>query len=205
MHLRSRVPLMVTVAAVAAIAAAGCSSGSSQPQVAALPASATSGAPSGTSAASGTPSGTSASAGAPASSLPRERLDESAAQLQALYAPWGQCLAAHGAGKSARPTVAVENAAQAACAPEQPLPPWQYDPANPKAMGFVQQVVACLHQHGVRYAQVETPSEMQNQSGQGGRIGIALGGPQNDQPSIINGMNLIPTCDQQVLRESAGG
>jgi hypothetical protein len=87
-------------------------------------------------------------------------------------------------------------AAQAACANLVPLPPWQYDPANPQAMGFVQRVVACLHQHGIHYAQVVKPS------GQG-QIGIALGGPRNDQASITGGMQLIPTRDQQVLREKA--
>jgi hypothetical protein len=177
-----------TVAAVfIAIAAVGCSSGSHQAQVAAVPAS-TAGAES--------PSA-SASIGAATSSRPRERLDEGTSQIEALYASWNQCLAAHGAGKGARVAQAVETAAQAACAHLQPLPPWQYDPANPKALGFVQQVVACLHQHGVKYAQVQNPP------GQG-RIEIALGGPQNDQASITGGLQLIPTCDQQVLHENAG-
>jgi len=87
-------------------------------------------------------------------------------------------------------------AAQAAGAYLKPLPPWQYDPANPKAMGFVQRVVACLHQHGVKYAQVQnSPGEVE--------IGLTLGGPQNDQASISEGAQLIPVCDQQVLRENA--
>jgi len=184
MPIRSRSPL-AAAAVLIAIAAAGCSSASNQPQVAALPASAAS---------SGSPS-TSASAGAPSSSRPRERLDESTSQTEALYAPWNQCLTAHGAGKGGKPTQAIETSAQATCAYLKPLPPWQYDPANPQAMGFVQQVVACLHQHGVQYAQVQNPP------GQG-RIEIALGGPQNDQTSISKGLQLTPTCDQQVLREN---
>jgi len=188
MPLRSRSPLAVIAAVFIAIAAVGCSSASHQSQVAALPTSAASG---------GSPS-TSASAGAPASSQPRERLDESTSQIEALYAPWNQCITAHGAGKGAKPTQAVETAAQAACTQLKPLPPWQYDPANPKAMGFVQRVVACLHQDGVHYAQVQNPP------GQG-RIEIALGGPQNDQASISEGLQLIPACDQQVLRGNAGG
>jgi len=120
-------------------------------------------------------------------------------QTDALYVSYNQCLAAHGFDKSSkakRPTLAEYAAAQAACVQLDPLPPWQYDPANPKALGFVQQVVACLHQHGVRYAQVVNGA----QAGQ--QISIALGGPQNDQASITNGLDLIPTCNQQVLREN---
>lgn len=206
MTLRSPAPFVVAAVFIA-IAAAGCSSGSHQAQVAALPTSAASGGSPSASASAGAPASASASAGVPASSRPRERLDESTSQLEALDAPWNKCLAAHGAsgkvsGKGTSGMSAavvppsVEAAAEAACANLKPLPPWQYDPANPQAMGFVQQVVACLHQHGVKYAQVQNPP------GQG-RIEIALGGPQNDQASIIEGLQLIPTCDQQVLRENA--
>jgi hypothetical protein len=179
-----------------AVATVGCSSGSPQPQVAALPTStASSGSPGASTASSGSP-GASASASATTSSRPRERLDASPSQLEALYAPWNHCMDLHGGGKRDKPTPAAETAAAAACLQVDPLPPWQYDPANPKAMGFVQRVVACLHQHGVRYAQVlNTPGE--------GRIDIALGGPQNDSASIGAGLDLIPTCDQQVLRENA--
>jgi hypothetical protein len=198
MSLRSSAPHVVAAVFIA-VAAAGCSSGSTQPQVAALPTSAASGGSPAASASAGDPTsgspGASASASASTSSRPRERLDETPSQTEALYAPWNQCLTAHGAGRGDKPTQAVQTAAQAACAHLDPLPPWQYDPANPKAMGFVQQVVACLHQHGVQYAQVQNPP------GQG-RIEIALGGPQNDQASISAGLELIPTCDQQVLREN---
>ena len=188
---RSRSSLLAGATVVVALAATGCSSGTHQPQVASvatIPAS-------GGSVSAGSPSISASSAGA-TSSRPRERLDATASQLQAVEAPWDQCLTAHGAGRKDKPTQAVETAAQAACAHLQPLPPWQYDPANPQAMGFVEQVVACLHQHGVKYAQVQNPP------GQG-RIEIALGGPQNDSASVGAGLELIPTCDQQVLRENA--
>jgi len=106
-------------------------------------------------------------------------------------------MTAHGGSQKGKlATPAVENAALAACTHLMPLPPWQYDPANPKALGFVQQVVACLHQHGVRYAQVQKPPYQ-------GQIEIALGGPQNDQASINDGLQLIPACNQQALRETA--
>jgi hypothetical protein len=188
----SRAPFLLTV--FIAFAAVGCSSGSHQPQVAALPASAGPSSAAQTSTASDGTGGTSASAGASASSRPRERLDETPAQIDALYAPWNQCLAAHGAKAH---TAQAGPAARAACVNLQPLPPWQYDPANPNALGFVQRVVACLHQHGVQYAQV------QNSPGDD-RIAIALGGPQNDQTSISRGLQLIPVCNEQVLHADAG-
>lgn len=188
MSLRSSAPHAVAAAVFIAIAAVGCSSSAgSQPQVAALP----------TSAAPGSSPSTSASAGTPTGGRPRERLDETHSQADAMVAPWEQCMTAHGGSQKGKlATPAVQNAATAACAHLMPLPPWQYDPANPQALGFVQQVVACLHQHGVRYAQVQNPP------GQG-EIEIALGGPQNDQASINDGLQLIPTCNQQALRETA--
>jgi len=214
MSLRFSVPHVVAAVFIA-VAAAGCSSASTQPQVAALSASAASaGSPASASPgalASSSP-GTSASAVTFTSSRPRERLDETPAQTEALYAPWDECMTAHGAGTGAASTQATQAAAQgggpmgsidnfphatqadrAACLHLEPLPPWQYDPANPKAMGFVQRVVACLHQHGVQYAQVVPTS---------GRIEIALGGPQNNGASVGAGLQLVPTCDQQVLREN---
>jgi hypothetical protein len=186
MSLRSSAPHAVAAVFIA-IAAVGCSSAGSQPQVAALP----------TSAASGNSPSASASAGTPTGGRPRERLDETPSQADALVAPWNQCMTAHGGSQKGKlATPAVQNAALAACTHLMPLPPWQEDPANPKALGFVQRVVACLHQHGVRYAQVQNPP------GQG-EIEIALGGPQNDQSSINDGLQLIPTCNQQALRETA--
>jgi hypothetical protein len=134
-------------------------------------------------------------------SRPREQLDESSSQLQALDAPYDQCLAAHAPHSSHYRDVPryklAGPAAMRACLPYKPLPPWQYDSANPKALGFVEKVVACLHQHGVRYAQVTNPAGA-------GRIEIALGGAGNDQTSILKGMTDIPVCDQLVLRSQGG-
>lgn len=201
MSLRSSAPHVLAAAVFIALAAAGCSSVSSQPQVAALPTgTATGGSPGASASAdvqgSGSPSAR-ASAVASTGGRPRERLDESPSEDEALQAPWNQCMTAHGAGRKGLGVApSVEAAAQAACLHLDPLPPWQYDPANPKAMGFVQQVVACLHQHGVKYAQVVKTS---------GMIEIALGGPQNDPASIGSGLELIPTCDQQVLHANASG
>lgn len=183
---RSRSSLLAGATVLVAVAAVGCSSGTHQPQVASVSTIDVSGG----SASGGSPN-TSTSSGAAKSTRPRERLDETASQTAALNAPYIQCIAAHG-GKTHR-TQAEYNAAQAACVNLEPLPPWQYDPANPQALGFVEKVVACLHQHGVKYAQVTNAP---------GMVEIALGGPQNDSASISGGMQLIPTCNQQVLRNN---
>lgn len=189
----ARPRLVLAALALVAVAAASCSAGGHGPQVAELPASTP-----GQAGATGPATATRSVPPSGATARPREQLDESPSQLQALLAPYDQCLAAHGGkGNSGPITPTAEAAAEAACINFDPLPPWQYDPANPKAMGFVQQVVACLHQHGVRFAQVTDPPGQD-------RIEIALGGPQNDQTSISKGMNLIPTCNQQVLQAGAG-
>lgn len=179
--------LRIAATVLLSVIAAGCSSSSDQPQVASLPTTTIAIAPTVTRHSTSVSTSTSTSTG----SRPRERLDESPAQDEALYAPWNECLDTHGAGKADRPTQSAETAAQAACAYLKPLPPWQLDPANPKALGFVQHIVACLHQHGVRYAQVKL----------GDGWGYELGGPQNDQTSINKGLQLGPTCDQQAQRE----
>ena len=180
---------LAALALVLVVAAAACSAAGHSPRVAVLPTS--------TARRSGA-TATSAVPSTGATARPREQLDESPSQLQALLEPYDQCLAAHGGKRKSGPTSpAAEAAAEAACINLDPLPPWQYDPANPKAMGFVQQVVACLHQHGVRYAQVTDPPGQD-------MIEIALGGPQNDQTSISKGMDLIPTCNQQVLQAGTG-
>ena len=185
--------VLAALALVVVVAAAACSAGGHSPPVAALPTS-TAGRAGATSPATATPSVPSTAVTA----RPREQLDESPSQIQALLEPYNQCVAAHGGkGTSGSTSPAAEAAAEAACINFDPLPPWQYDPANPKAMGFVQQVVACLHQHGVHFAQVTDPPGQD-------RIEIALGGPQNDQTSISKGMDLIPTCNQQVLQAGAG-
>ncbi len=138
---------------------------------------------------------------------PREQLDESNSQLNALYAPYYQCLSQHQSAALVREYRArhihteawkmVGPAGLRACLPYKPLPPWQYDPANPKALGFVEQVVACLHRHGVLYAQV-------TDSRSSSAIGIALGGAQNDQRSVSLGLQDIPICDQEVLQAQGG-
>ncbi len=138
-------------------------------------------------------------------SRPREQLDASSSQTAALYAPYQQCLAEHVARgqinsshvhKGVPRWKTASPVALKACLPYKPLPPWQYDPANPKALGFAEQVAACLHRHGVRYADVDDPAGADE-------IGIALGGSQNDPTSITLGLRYTPICEEQVVR--AGG
>lgn len=143
----------------------------------------------------------------PPRSRPREQLDASSSQLQALYVPYDRCLAQHVTPSEAErfanhhihipPYKMAGPAALRACLPYKPLPPWQYDPSNPKALGFVEQVVVCLHQSGIRYAQVINRPGVDE-------IEIALGGPHNDTSSISEGMNDIPICDQKVLKAQRG-
>ncbi|WP_440899567.1 hypothetical protein, partial [Actinosynnema sp.] len=90
---------------------------------------------------------------------PRERLDMSPEDLDALWRPHQECVAERsgvpvsGSGserggtemRAATPEeVRVDEAAQEACAGLRPLPPWEKDPANPEAHDFAVRVVDCL-------------------------------------------------------------
>ena len=132
----------------------------------------------------------------------RESLFMSDAQSEALYAPRERCLVAHGlssktSDRGEGPLKAVPapdaEAAEAACAKFLPLPPWQYDSANPHSMEFIGAVVACLKARGV--TEVEGyeagPGEDQN--------GIALGGPGNDPSSITLGLEAMTGCEHAAL------
>lgn len=153
------------------------------------------------------PAQTASSAPPPPRSRPREQLDATSSQLEALYAPYDSCLARHVSPSEIKrfaghhihilPYKMAGPAGLKACLPYKPLPPWQYDPTNPKALGFVEQVVACLHQNGVRYAQVIDRAGV-------GEIEISLGGSHNDSSSVSKGMADIPMCDQKVLRAERG-
>ncbi|MEV4706347.1 hypothetical protein [Actinoplanes sp. NPDC049316] len=140
--------------------------------------------------------GSTPSASASAASRPRERLDTTAEEFEAMLKPYDNCLKEHGAkprgewgGK--RPTGAQLNKLEAAdkiCNPLfYPLPPWEKDPANPEAKDFARDVVKCLKEKGIRYVEV----------GDNG-LDIMLGGDQNDQESITKGMDKAPDCEREV-------
>jgi hypothetical protein len=145
---------------------------------------------------------------APAASRPRERLDMTNDELIELGEAYDRCLADNGydtrAAKEAADEAVVEGAtpdesklaaAEAACLGRKPLPPWEYDTANPESSDFVHAVVQCLRGKGVRFVE-ETPLTPGED-----RRSLSLGGPDNDRDSITKGLDLIPTCE----KEEAGG
>lgn len=143
------------------------------------------------------------SSAAPPASRPRERLDMTADEANELFEAYGQCLSDHGLPKGkpsggtgaapvdTPPNPDVERAAEAACLDKKPLPPWEYDVANPESADFVHAVVQCLRDKGVRYVDEEpvTPGE--------DRRTLSFGGENNDMDSITKGMNLVGSCEKE--------
>lgn len=140
---------------------------------------------------------------------PRERLDMTDADFEALMEPYRKCMLKHGVDdrgvrlegqpKSDGPLAEVTmsssekkkyDTADADCRPKfYPLPPWEYDPANPEAKDFARDVVQCLKRKGVKYVEVSPDG------------GFAFGGKQNHAPSISKGLEFTPACE----REAAAG
>ncbi|BCY10684.1 hypothetical protein L3i22_057720 [Actinoplanes sp. L3-i22] len=129
---------------------------------------------------------------------PRERLDTTPEEFEAMLAPYNNCMAEHGAlsksdlakGAVAKPGSDKDTAkfdeANRICEPQYfPLPPWEKDPANPESKDFARDVVKCLKSKGVKYVEVSDDG-----------ISIALGGDDNDARSISMGMDLIPGCER---------
>jgi hypothetical protein len=129
---------------------------------------------------------------------PRERIDMTPEELDALMVPYEKCLKSHGLTeldlKKAEATQGVSGpAAQAAKYCDEhysPLPPWEKDPANPEARDFALAVVKCLRGKGVKYVEVSDDG-----------ISIALGGDSNDPRSISMGLDLEPQCEREVAAQ----
>ncbi|MCY1138250.1 hypothetical protein OWR29_09595 [Actinoplanes sp. Pm04-4] len=142
------------------------------------------------------PAAAEASASAPPQ-RPRERLDTTPEEFEAMLKPYNKCMKEHGGyvkgeGSGVRAATKAESdkaeAANRICEPQfMPLPPWEKDPANPESRDFARDVVACLKDKGVKYVAVADDG-----------ISIALGGDQNDSRSIRMGMELAPECERQV-------
>ncbi|BFU45239.1 hypothetical protein [Krasilnikovia sp. MM14-A1004] len=141
----------------------------------------------------------SASAGA---QRPRERLDTTAEEFEAMLAPYNKCLKEHGYSVRDAKRAADRRQSGVEAAPEQqkqdeafrtceaqyyPLPPWEKDPANPEARDFAVAVVKCLKRKGVKYVEVSDDG-----------LSYALGGKNNDSRSISMGMDLAPDCEREV-------
>ncbi|MEV4311587.1 hypothetical protein [Actinocrispum sp. NPDC049592] len=127
---------------------------------------------------------------------PRLRLDMTPDEEDQLYTAYSNCMADHGFRKGPGMDMSKEAAATAACKFKDPLPPWEYDTANPQAADFAHKMVLCLRGKGVKYVE-ESPVKPGDE-----RTSIALGGAQNDSDSISKGLNLIPQCEKEL---SAGG
>lgn len=141
---------------------------------------------------------TPAASASAAANRPRERLDTTPEEFDAMLEPYNKCVREHGAKPKQdwrgdhRPTKSEIDKLEAAdriCEPLYfPLPPWEKDPSNPEAKDFARDVVSCLKGKGVKYVEV----------GDNG-TDIALGGEQNDHKSITKGMDLMPSCEQEVV------
>jgi hypothetical protein len=160
---------------------AACAKPEAQPQVASI----------------STPPSSAAAASAAQEQRPRERLDMTPEDFEALNAPYDQCLAGLGLDKKGRaaegsgrtePTKEELDKALQTCEPKSPLPPWEKDTSNPEAVDFANRVVQCLRGKGVRYVEVlnEPGSEI---------ISYALGGPNNDAASISLGLEHAKECE----------
>lgn len=136
-----------------------------------------------------------AASAAPKPERPRQRLDDTDADYQTLLKPYQNCMKAHGrtndkenTGWASGDDVPPEQAAaQQACQNFWPLPPWELDPVNPEAKDFARAVVKCLKGKGVKY--VETTAD---------GIGIAAGGPKNDDGSITRTGEFLDDCQREV-------
>ena len=135
----------------------------------------------------------SASAGA---DRPRERLDTTPEEFEAMLKPYYKCINDQGAKNkhewgNRKPTegeIKKLEEADRFCNPRFfPLPPWEKDPANPEAKDFARDVVKCLKNKGIRYVAVG-----------GNGVDVELGGEQNDMDSIRRGLDLMPECERSV-------
>ncbi len=133
---------------------------------------------------------------------PRERLDGTPEEFDALLGPYNKCLKEHGAlpkaewypkgkmpGKKTIVALAEKNEeADRICGPLYfPLPPWEKDPANPEAKDFARYVVKCLESKGVKDAG----------TGSNG-VDIDLG---DDTGNVRKALDLMPGCERQAAAQ----
>jgi hypothetical protein len=184
-------PIVRVVALAALVVLGGCSTAPEpEPKVATLETT-------GSSTSASTVSSVAADAG-----RPRERLDMTPEEAEQMYTAYGNCVAEHGGSYKGSGESGGQNphivspeedaAAAAACVDKDPLPPWEYDTANPESADFVHNVVQCLRDKGVKYVD-EAPLEPGSN-----RRAVSFGGEQNDSDSITKGMNLVGACEKEM-------
>jgi hypothetical protein len=133
---------------------------------------------------------------------PRERLDTTPEEFEAMLKPYNDCMTEHGVTSGSAKKAAADAVAEPAkseelekaekahqiCEPQYyPLPPWERDPANPEARDFAVEVVKCLKEKGVKFVAVDDDG-----------ISIALGGEKNHARSISLGLDQMPECERTV-------
>lgn len=137
----------------------------------------------------------------PSAERPRERLDTTPEEFEAMLGPYNKCMAEHGGSvkgsgggqpnqvrAATKQEMDKSDAANRICEPQFfPLPPWEKDPANPEAKDFARAMVKCLKGKGVKYVEVDDDG-----------ISLALGGDRNDARSISMGLDLGPACEREV-------
>ncbi len=173
----------VVVSGLVAVALVGCSAPEVAPEVASL---------------------SSGTGQAPAPSAererPRERLDMTPEDLEALQRPYWKCMGEQGIpDKRAMGDLSVTPesderiaAAEAACAHTVPLPPWERDPANPESHAFLVRVVDCLRGEGVVKVEVVP--------GESGGHTIAMGGAENDAEQVGLALEHMSECEAEASR-----
>jgi hypothetical protein len=142
-----------------------------------------------------------ATSASPKAERPRERLDGSPEDFEALLGPYNKCLKEHGAlpkaewypnGKTPDRKTIVKLAekneqADRICGPlYYPLPPWERDPANPEAKDFSRAVLKCLKGKGIKGASI----------GDNG-VDIDLGGTPTNPGDVPKALDLMPGCERQ--------
>jgi hypothetical protein len=154
------------------------------------------------------PSGAAAGS-ASAQDRPRLRLDMSSADTDIAMEPWDRCMAEHGVpdkkamyapdGTLHLPSNEVWDSASRACESSYPLPPWEWDRANPDAADFAHRVVLCLQGRGVKYVEISNDASHGEPT-----YSISLGGPDNDSDSIQKGMANMKSCQQEAAAKKGG-
>jgi hypothetical protein len=160
---------------------AACSKPADQPQVASI----------------STPPSNATPSSAAQEQRPRERLDMTPEDLDALYAAYDRCMGQFGLDKKGQmanrqsgvqPVKEEVDKALKACESKDPLPPWEKDVNNPEALDFATRVVQCLREKGVRYVEVSNEPGAE-------AVSYAFGGPNNDAASITLGLEHAKECE----------
>jgi hypothetical protein len=124
----------------------------------------------------------------PTKERPRERLDMTQDEREALYVPYEKCMTKHGvpsrkltqAGTAPASDATLKKASKA-CDQLIPLPPWEKDDNNPQAKDFERAVTKCLQKNGIKI-----------EIGADGTPG--LGGSSAD---VAKGLGMMGKCEKE--------